>query len=176
MNADKPFLTATTSDQLAMELAALRRRIEQLEGREQSVSQSGTWVPTLFGATTAGTFTYASTGAQWSRQGDRITINGRVLTIGASVAPAGAMLIGGLPVVPAPGTTNGNILGGVTIIWSTFPLAANYTAVSGGIVGSTSNIYLYKSGMNVARAFLAHTDLPASWAVDLFFWGMYKVD
>lgn len=161
---------------LASELADLRKRVRQLEATERPVSQSGTWTPTLFGATTAGTCTYASTGAQWSRHGDRVSINGRVLTIGAPVAPTGTILIGGLPVVPGANTTNGNILGGVTIIWSALPLATGYTFVGGGIVGGTSNIYLYKSGANVARAFVAHTDLPISWAVDLFFWGTYKVD
>lgn len=163
-------------------IASLVRRVGALESQlrrpsaEISPTLSGTWTPTLFGATTAGTFTYTSTGAQWSRLGDRVFVNGRILTSGASVAPAGNMQISGLPVVPGASTNNGNILGGVTIIWSALPLAAGYTFVSGGIVGGNANVYLYKSGMNVVRAFVAHTDLPASWAVDLFFWGMYKVD
>ena len=74
MNADRPFLTANANDQLAIELAALRRRIEQLESRAVTASARGTYTPTYLGGTTPGVTTYAYQVGEWQRVGAWIQI------------------------------------------------------------------------------------------------------
>ena len=74
MNADRPFLTANANDQLAIELAALRRRIEQLESRAVTASARGTYTPTYLGGTTPGVTTYAYQVGSWQRVGAWIQV------------------------------------------------------------------------------------------------------
>lgn len=69
-------------------------------GNEYSISPAnGTWTPTFFGTSTAGTFTYDSSNTigYYTRLGNMVFVTARVTISAISVAPVGTMRIGGLP-------------------------------------------------------------------------------
>lgn len=163
------------------DLQTLRRieKIERILERLQTVeggAREGTFVPTLFGGTTPGTFTYDATNteAQYTRTADRILFNGRIIITATSVAPVGNLSIGVLPFAAGANGFNGNILGGAAITPSLVNMAAGYTQVHGVITGGATSILLYETGDNVNRAIVQGGEIGATF--DVFFWGMYKAD
>lgn len=164
------------SDDVERRLVALERQLADYRTREKPPYAASTWTPAIAGSGTAGTFTYDTTNtkAQYTRDGDRVEFNGRVLVTATAVAPTGSVRISGLPIVSGANTDNGNILGGAAITFSGVNLVAGYTQVEGVITGSVAFIQLYEMGDNVARAIMQGGELAA--AFDFFFWGMYKID
>lgn len=154
----------------------MERVLERLATIEQLLRAEGTFTPALAGAGTAGTFTYdtSNTEAQYTRIGDRVFFNGRVIVTGTSVAPTGNLSITGLPIAAGANGFNGNILGGASIGYSGLNLQAGYTQVEGWIVGGATSILLYEMGDNVARTIVQGGELAAT--SDFFFSGWYKVD
>lgn len=157
------------------EIELIKRALERLKTAEKP-GATGTFTPTLFGSGTAGTFTYdtGNTEGQWTRNGDRILFNGRILITATTVAPTGNMSIGGLPFTSGANAANGNILGGAAVTPSLINLVAGYTQVHGVIVGAATSILLYETGDNVARAIVQGGEFGTT--PDIFFWGSYKVD
>jgi hypothetical protein len=66
--------------------------------------EEGTWTPTLYGATTAGTTTYTAQDGSYTRVGNRIVCGGRVIWTNAT--GTGAARIGGLPFTAVSGSQN----------------------------------------------------------------------
>lgn len=161
--------------QLWSEIEKINRTLERLRTAEGG-ARKGTFVPTLFGSTTPGAFTYDATNteAQYTRGPDRVEFNGRIIITATSVAPVGNLSIGGLPFAAGANAFNGNILGGATITPSLINMAAGYTQVHGIIVGGATSILLYETGDNVNRAIVQGGEIGATF--DVFFWGSYKVD
>lgn len=136
----------------------------------------GTFTPSLAGSSVFGTFTYdtANTKAQYTRIGNRIFVNGRVIVTATSVAPAGNVSIGGLPFASGSNANNGNILGSMSIVWSGINLVAGYTTVEGMVFSAATSMVLYESGDNVARVAVQGNEFSSTF--DIFFNGFYKVD
>jgi len=162
------------SDQIALEIADMLKRIKVLENLE--VPGTGTFIPTLFGSGTLGTFTYdtANTEAQYTRAFDRISFNGRLRITATTTPPTGNMSLGGLPIAAGVNAINGNVLGGAGVIYTGINLVAGYTQVQGLITGSSSSIALVETGDNLSLQSVQGGELAA--AIDLYFWGMYKID
>lgn len=135
---------------------------------------SGTFTPTLFGSGTAGTFTYdtANTEAVYTRIGNEVFVEGRVIISATSVAPTGNVSIGGLPFTSAAATNSGNIAGVLHTVWSGINLQAGYTYVAGVVVGSVTSAFLYECGDNVARVIVQGGEMGT---FDIFFSGHYRV-
>ena len=57
----------------------------------------GTWTPTVIGSTTPGTQTYAAQTGYYTKIGNRVIADFRVITTALDGAIAGNVLIGGLP-------------------------------------------------------------------------------
>lgn len=152
-------------------LEALEARVRELERTEYPIS-TGTWTPVLVGSDTPGSFTYSGTGAEYTRIGNRVLINGRVNITATSVAPVGDMTITGLPFMPA--ATASVVAGGVTFVaWGSINIAAGYTDVSGNILDGAAVINLVRSGDAVASALIQGSELAA--AIGLQFVGEYRI-
>lgn len=134
---------------------------------------TGTFTPTWVGSTIAGTFTYTLTSClvEWSRYGNRVLFNGRIVITAIGVAPTGVLQIAGWPFA-AVADTNMAIAGGGTMITWAINTAAGYTDVSlqfanGAVVGS-----LARSGDGLAIASVLGGELIVG---DCRFEGQYRV-
>lgn len=162
------------SDDLNRRVSALEAAVQALKGHEHGVT--GTFTPLVAGSGTAGTFTYDTTNteAQYTRRGDRVEFNGRIIATATAVAPTGNLSIGGFVIPAGANGINGNILGGAIIGYTGLNLVAGYTQVEGWVVGGATSILLYEMGDNVARAIVQGGELAATF--DFFFAGWYKTD
>lgn len=160
---------------------SLERRIQLLEDtlerlrKADAGAATSTFTPTLFGSGTPGTFTYdtANTEAVYTRIGNEVFVEGRVIISATSVAPTGNVSIGGLPFTSAAATNSGNIAGVLHTVWSGINLQAGYTYVAGVVVGSVSSAFLYECGDNVARMIIQGGEMGATF--DIFFAGHYRI-
>lgn len=135
---------------------------------------SGNFTPTIVGAGTAGTFTYDATNTkiQYSRIGDQVFFNGRIIVNSTSVAPTGNISINGWPITSGANSNNGNILGGAMITFTGVNLVAGYTNMEGVMTGSSATMFIYETGDNVGRAVVQGGELGGFF--DFFIWGRYK--
>src|SRR5687768_14704363 len=129
--------------------------------------ETSSFTPTLFGSGTAGTFTYdaANTEARYTRVGNIVFVQGRVIITATSVAPTGNVSIGGLPLTSAAATDSGNIAGVFHTVWSGINLPAGYTYVAGVVVGSVTSAFLYEAGDNVARVIVQGGEMGATFDI-----------
>jgi hypothetical protein len=88
--------------------------------------EEGTWTPTYGGSTTDGSMTYTSQVGYYTKIGNLVTVNGRVLAGTVTTSPTGAMLIKGLPFTAASDTNN---YSGINIAfsnsWANAPLGGH---------------------------------------------------
>lgn len=84
---------------LLRELRTLRTRVAAVEVTEKTTYAFGTFVPTYFGATTAGVTTYTTQEGQYIRKGSEITVWGKLVWTAAT--GTGVIRLGGLPFTPA---------------------------------------------------------------------------
>lgn len=85
---------------------------------------TGTFTPTLAGSSTPGTFTYTNQDGRYTRIGNRVIFDLRVVVNTVSGSPAGDLRIGGLPFTAGSGQTyNGSVwvkfLNSVTLLAGT---------------------------------------------------------
>lgn len=119
--------------------------------KETPIYQTGTWVPTLLGSGTAGTFTYTIQSGEYTRFGNRVWVVGRILITAITVAPTLDMRISGLPYTSAsPASSIAG--GGSPNIWHGFTIGAAYSQIGLRIINGVTYINLTKSGNNVAQA------------------------
>lgn len=163
---------------IILEQQRLEEEISNISNKETPIYEAGTWVPTLSGAGTAGTFTYTATerGGEYTRFGRRIWFNGRVRITVITVNPVGALRITGLPFAAAT-PTNFTLSGGATVHdYQGFTLPAGYTQVGMRILAGTQLINIVRSGSNIARADMVGADMALVGGVfDLTFSGHYRM-
>jgi hypothetical protein len=165
------------AQQLAAEIADLKKRIKELEGREDPEYSTGTWTPAFQGSGTAGTFTYDTglTGGEYTRSGNRVFFNGRIRITAIGTAPTGDLRITGLPIAaasPAFGVAGGAAL----TIWHGLTLPANYTQVMLRITNGTTYLNLTRGGSNQSQANVQGGELVLVTSVANFdFEGHYRI-
>lgn len=154
--------------------------VRRLGARTSVYYDKGSFVPTLVGSTTPGTFTYtaASTLVEWTRIGNRLYFNGRILITAITVAPVGNMTIAGFPYA-AVADTNMAIAGGLQFSLWQFNVAAGYTHVAGRFINTLSTAAIIKNGDNVASANVTGGEVAlinaGGTTIDLNFSGQYRV-
>jgi len=134
-----------TQQKQARELAAL------LPGLGFPKMEQGTFVPTWVGATIAGAFTYTASATliEWTRIGNRLFYNGRIVISAIGTAPTGALSIAGWPY---PGVSDSGMAiagGGPFIAWA-MNVAAGYTDLALNMTNGSSLASVVRSGDNVA--------------------------
>lgn len=166
--------TLDTLTRMAVTIRELLARVRALEGIERLTTARGSFAPTLVGAGTAGTFTYgAGNLAEWTRLGNRLFFNGRVVITATTVAPVGNLTIRGWPYA---GVADANMaIAGVAVVeWASVNLPANYWAVQLQFNNASSNATLVRGGTNNAIGIVAGGEL-AGGVYDFRFAGQYRV-
>ena len=113
---------------------------------------SGTFVPTIAGATTPGTQTYAVQAGFWTRIGNRVFYNLRIVPSAKDAAMAGSVVVKGLPFAPL--NTASNMSAGTVAGAGFIDLSAGYSQIAANIESSVPDIYLQQLGDNVAVSYL----------------------
>jgi hypothetical protein len=162
-------------DDLVRRIDDMERRLRDME--RQEAAQSGTFTPTLVGATIAGTFTYdtTNTSATWARVGNLVFVSGRVRITAISVSPTGDLTIRTLPYTAA--TTGRSVNGGLVLtVWNGLDIPAGFTQVEGQVVDAETQITIVRSGDNTAAARVQGGEvLLVGGAVDFRFAGFYFI-
>lgn len=161
-------MTDNLADQrLAQRIAAL------LPGLRFPQQDQGTFVPTWVGAGTAGTFTYTTNAClvEWTRIGNRLFYNGRIVITAIGVAPTGALTIAGWPYAGVADSNMAIAGGGAMLSWA-LNVAAGYTDVNLNFVNASAAASLVKSGDNVAITGVQGSELITG---DCRFGGSYRV-
>lgn len=130
-------------------LEDLERRLHQLEALEGGIT-AGSWIPIFVGTGTAGTFTYTANGqvGRYTRFGNLVSVQGLVEISAISVAPTGALQIGGLPFAASNVT---NLFGGAMIFFcDNLNMTAGIVQLTGYIAANTSLIVLAELFDNAA--------------------------
>lgn len=163
------------SDMQIQKLArVLREPLKSYFAHLDTFLESGSFSPTLVGAGTAGTFTYASGNlVEWDRRGTRLTFNGRVNISATTVAPVGSLSIQGWPYA---GVSDANmaIAGIGTVIWRNVNLPAGFTAIALQFSNGSTTPNLIRSGQNVGLAIVQGGEL-AGGVYDFRLSGEYRV-
>jgi hypothetical protein len=123
------------------------------------INQKGTWLPELVGATTAGTFTYATQVGQWARIGDRIIAGVNIASSMTTVAPVGALSVRTLPF--DGGTTLR--AGQMVSVYSGFTLPAGYTSFATSVNGT--RLDLVRSGSGVGATNCQGSELTGNFII-----------
>lgn len=141
--------------------------------KETPIYSTGSFVPTWVGSGVAGTFTYTanSTLVEWTRIGNRLFYNGRIVISAITVAPTGNLQIAGWPFAGVADANMAIAGGGTGIFWS-MNVAAGYTQVELQASNGSSLIVLTKNGDNIAPAAVAGGELLVG---DFRFEGQYRV-
>ena len=166
-------------------LQANEKRLAQTEVKEvpgaipgfTSFYGTGSFTPTLVGATTPGTFTYTAnaTIVEWSRIGNQLFFNGRIVITAIAVAPVGTMTVNGWPYA---GVSDANMaIAGITPVeWRGIALPANYWSVVLQFNNGSSTAQLARSGTNNAQAPVQGAEIAlVAGSFELRFGGGYRV-
>lgn len=134
---------------------------------------SGSFVPTWVGSTIAGTFTYTAAAClvEWTRIGNRLLFNGRIVISAITVAPTGNLQIAGWPFAAVADASMAIAGGGTMLLWA-INTAAGYTDVNLNILNTLSTMNVVRSGDNVAPGNVAGGELIVG---DCRFEGQYRV-
>ncbi len=135
------------------------------------------FTPTLVGSGTAGTFTYTAnaTIVEYTRIGNRIEFNGRIVITAITVAPVGNMTIRGWPITPVSDANMAIAGGGTMILYTGLTLAAGYTQIELQAANGSTQFAINKNGSGVAAASVTGAEVVgAAGNVDLRFFGQYR--
>lgn len=134
---------------------------------------TGSFVPTWRGTTIAGTFTYTATAClvEWTRIGNRLLFNGRIVISAISVAPTGVLQIDGWPFAGVADASMA-IAGGGTLIQWAVNVAAGFTDANLQMANTDTRMTVLRSGDNVAPAAAQGGELIVG---DCRFEGQYRV-
>ena len=162
-----------TSGTEARKIDDILRRLDHLEALSQITSDTGSFTPTWVGVGTAGTFTYTTnaTLVEWTRLGNRLFYNGRIVITAITVAPTGNLTIVGWPFAAVSDATMLIAGGGAMIAWA-INIAAGYTDVSLNFVNGSSAASVVRSGDNVAIVNVLGGELIVG---DCRFAGQYRI-
>lgn len=106
------------------------------------------FLPSIAGFVTPGTPTYTVQAGSWTKEGNRVFVQGRVA--GTLAGAAGALIIGNLPFATA-NTTDDNASGSIAA-WDGLTLAAGYTQIGLQTLQNTTTMIAFKSGSGVSAA------------------------
>jgi hypothetical protein len=171
----EPLVTQAHLEGLLRRLRALEARVGRTEVRERGDYGFGSFAPTLVGAGTPGTFTYGVGNlVEWTRIGNRLFFNGRVVISATTVAPTLALTI---RIWPYAGVADANmaIAGIGAVEWSAINLPANYWSVAIQFANGSANANLVRSGTNNVQAAVVGADLGAGGVYDVRVGGSYRV-
>ncbi len=135
------------------------------------------FTPTLVGSGTAGTFTYTAnaTIVEYTRIGNRVFYNGRIVITAITVAPVGNMTIRGWPITPVSDANMAIAGGGVMILYSGLTVAAGYTQIELQAANGSTQVAINKNGSGVAPASVIGAEtVGVAGAIDLRFFGQYR--
>lgn len=170
----QPLVTQREYEALVRRLMLLEQRVGRVEVRERGDYSFGSFAPTLVGAGTAGTFTYATGNLiEWTVEGNSLFFNGRVNISATSVAPVGNLMINGWP-FPGVADTNMTIAGVGSIEWRSVNLPANYWAIALQFSNGSSSGFLVRSGTNNNFAIVQGGEL-AGGVYDFRIGGQYRI-
>jgi hypothetical protein len=157
-----------------------RQRIGQTEVKEVPLVATGSFVPTLVGSGTAGTFTYSAgneTLVEWTRIGNRLYYNGRVRITTITVAPTGNMTINGWPYAGVANASMAVAGGGAMMVWVGITLPAGYTTVACQMNNGVSTLFLVRQGSNNANGIVQGAEIVLVGGVlDFRFAGQYRIE
>lgn len=158
---------------IARALSRSNRAIGQTIVKEVPIYDEGSFVPTWFGVTTPGTFNYTANQClvEWTRLGNRVLYNGRIVITAITVAPVGALTIAGWPFAAVSDATMANAGGGAFTAWA-INVAAGYTDVGLQFANGSSAAVVTRSGDNVAIANVQGGELITG---DCRFSGGYRI-
>jgi len=138
---------------------------------------TGSFVPTLVGSGTAGTFTYTAnaTIVEYSRIGNRVFFNGRIVITAIGVAPVGNMTVRGWPITPVSDANMAIAGGGTMIGYLGLTVAAGYTQIELQAANGSANFAINKNGSGVALASVTGAEcVGVAGAIELRFFGEYR--
>ena len=139
-NGNLKFSTAGTGIDFSATGQAAGMTSELLDDYEE-----GTWTPTYYGASTAGTYTLTSTQAKYTKIGNTVHLYVDIKNITQSSAGTGLLRIGGLPFQPS----NGNEAGSVILEAFSFPSTVEYAVLRTATSNHLSLVGIRNSGVDV---------------------------
>jgi hypothetical protein len=153
-NGEQIFITAVTSTTFTATFASAKTAGFIIYGITPQTQEENSYVPSLFGSTTAGNNTYTNRQGYYSRRGAQVFFT--VAVAGTTDAAMAGQLHITLPFTPAG--TSGAYCGSCTILAVGWTLA-NYTQIVGAIVGGTSDVSVMATGSGQALAALSASNL-----------------
>jgi hypothetical protein len=160
-------VTSTTSTTFTATFVSTKAANWIIEG--QPSKPAGYWTPALYGATTAGTQTYATTPKGfWTRHDDMVFVEGTFTMTALDGATAGAIRISGLPYT-ATNTGIGSAGLNVTI-YQGITLSGSRTDLKLYVPPGQNYIELWKSGSGVGAASVPATDISATTLITFSGW------
>ena len=122
--------------------------------------EEGTFTPTIAGATVAGTQTYAIQTGFYTKIGNRVYFNLRIMLSAKDAATSGLLTITGLPFTSS--ATTSNFSAAAVSNAGTIDLSLGYTQISAEVQTNVTVVYLGQIGDNVAFSLLTDTALTAT--------------
>jgi hypothetical protein len=122
--------------------------------------EEGTFTPTIGGDSVAGTQTYTVQVGRYTRIGNRVNFNLRIILSAKDAATAGNLIISGLPF--ASNSTASNFHSFSVGNAGLFTLTAGYTQLEAHIEPNLSYFYLGQLGSGVAYSYLQASALAAT--------------
>ena len=107
--------------------------------------EEGTWTPTYFGASTAGSYSLISTEAKYTKIGNTVHLYVDMKNITQSSAGTGLLRIGGLPFTPS----NGNEAGSVILEAFSFPSTVEYAVLRTSTLNHLALVGVRNSGVDI---------------------------
>lgn len=135
---------------------------------------TGSFTPTLVGSGVAGTFTYTAnaTLVEWTRIGNRLYYNGRIVITATTVAPTLNMSINGWPYAGVASATMA-IAGGGDLAIAGITLPANYLQTHLQFTTNATPSIIRSATAAAGLAIVQGAELAAT--MDIRFWGNYRV-
>lgn len=107
--------------------------------------EEGSWTPTYYGASTAGSYSLTSTQAKYTKIGNTVHLYVDIKNISQSSAGSGLLRIGGLPFTPS----NGNEAGSVILEAFSFPSTVEYAVLRTSTLNHLTVVGVRNSGVDV---------------------------
>jgi len=107
--------------------------------------EEGSWTPTYYGASTAGSYSLTSTEAKYTKIGNTVHLYVDIKNITQSSAGTGLLRIGGLPFTPS----NGNEAGSIILEAFSFPSTVEYVVLRPSTLNHLALVGVRNSGVDV---------------------------
>lgn len=140
--------------------------------------EQGSFPPALAGSGTAGTFTYTPgvSVVEWTRVGNRLFFQGRIVITAIGVAPVGNMLITGFPYNGVSDASMAVAGGGTLFIWKGITLPAGFTQVGLQMTNTATSMNLVRAGSNQGAGIVQAAEIVlVGGQLDFRFEGQYRV-